>query len=126
MPVFPVWPRLIMLCGECQMPPELRKIYEILVLCQQFSEPGISRLMFLAFFSEDQSQRNLVEAAFFADAIGQITFVGEVNTFGRRDEKDKRGRLDAGLCYVRNAHGSVTVAPHRVFQKCLFDQRVEW
>ena len=69
----------------------------------------------LSLFTEDQFQRNLVEAAFFADAIGQIPFVRKVDAFGRGDEKDKRWWLDAGLRCVGDAHGPVMVAPHRVF-----------
>jgi len=78
----------------------------------------------LAFFAEDQLDRDLVETEFGADGIHQIALVGKMDALGVRDKEDECGRLDAGLRRVRDAHGAVLKAGHRVFPDGPFHQIV--
>lgn len=78
----------------------------------------------LAFFAEDQFNRDLVKAEFGADLIHQVALVGKVDSSGLGDKEDKCWRLYTGLRGVRDAHGPVLKACHRVFPDGSFDQIV--
>ena len=78
--------------------------------------------MELALFAEDQLDRNFIEAEFIADGIHQVAFIRKVDAFGVGDKENKGRRFNAGLCCVRDAHGSVLKARHRVSPDGSFHQ----
>jgi len=79
----------------------------------------------LSFFSEDQFDGDFVETEFLADGIHQVALIRKMDAFGLGDKEDKGGRFNAGLRRIRDAHGPVLKARHRVSPDGSFHQVVE-